>query len=118
MRRLLTTAVTSLLVFGSLASTADAYTNGAVPSLTSFTCNNNGTVTMVWDKNAGKPIEYSLTRVNPTPSASYRDRIPGARGSKGSYTVASSFTSPGYVIEAALYNRAGVVSTMLSATCP
>lgn len=118
MRTLISATVASLVLVGALTTTSHAYVNGAAPAIVSFTCNSGGTVTITWNMNAGKPTEYALSRTNPTPIASVRDRVPGSRGSKGSYTLASSFNSPGYVIEATLYNRAGATSNTVSATCP
>lgn len=118
MRKLAAIALSAAALFGIFTPTADAYTNGAAPQMVSFTCNNDGTVTLTWSKTAGKPTDYTLSRTNPTPISSLRDRIPGSRVSKGSLTVASGYVSPGYVIEASVITRGNVYSNVLSATCP
>jgi hypothetical protein len=103
-RTRLTAATAALALFvGVAAPQASAYTRGAAPDLIQVACLTTSVygldgVNIYWSKDAGKP---SMVRVawGPTgyagPDHFFDVKIPGSRGSKGSWGIRSAEFSNG-----------------------
>jgi len=111
-RKFIAMAATTVVLQAATTVGAAAYTRGVAPNLLTFTCSGS-TITLSWDKNAGKPVDYTLSG-----SLTYTSSIPGSRGAKGNYTTSvPSIVQSGQTWTASLRNRDLTVSNTITATC-